>query len=133
MHKQILLLVLGITATACSYGTRIADFRPAHNPSGVDVRVATTGGDLSGELIEMRDSGFVLLTGGPSKLRLVPYTEVRSAKFEQIGSLIGDRQPPNGGARERLRLVSRFPQGMSPQVLETLLKTYGQTELLGIQ
>jgi len=133
MRQYCGLLVLCAVMSACSYGTRIADFRPAHNPNGANVRVSTGAGDLSGELIEMRDSGFVLLTAGSSKLHLVRFDQVRSAKFEQVGSLPGDGRTPSARQRERLRLVSRFPQGMSPQLLETLLKTHGQTELLGIQ
>ncbi|HXG55120.1 MAG TPA: hypothetical protein VNJ03_07040 [Vicinamibacterales bacterium] len=132
MRGPIILLVLSVTAVACSYGTRIADFRPAHSPHGVNVHVTTSVGDLNGELIEMRDAGFVVLTAASNKLRLIPYAQVRSAKFEQVGSLRGGRPPvPTDG--ERLRLLSRFPQGMSPQVLATLLRIYGQDELLGIQ
>ncbi len=133
MHKQTLLLLVGIATAACSYGTRIAAFRPAQTPYGVSASINTAQTQLSGELIEVRDAGLVLLTVASNKLRLVPYAAVRSSRFEQVGSRIKDGRAPDTVTRERLRLVSRFPQGMSPQVLETMLKASGQTELLGIQ
>ena len=133
MRHRAGLILLAVAIAACSYGTRIGDFRPAHSPNGVNVRVTTTRGALNGELIELRDTGLVVLTAGPDQLCLIPYAQVRSTRFEQVGSSIGDGRAPTAQQRERLRLFSRFPQGMSPQVLETLLKAYGQTELLEIQ
>jgi hypothetical protein len=95
--------------------------------------VTTKGVDINGELIEVRDGGVVLLTAASGKLRFVAYSEVRSSNFERLGHLIEGGRTPDPSTRERLRLVSRFPQGMSPEVLQTLLKAAGQTELLGIQ
>jgi len=133
MHKWILVVVCGIVATACSYGTRLADFPPAQHPNGVSVKVTTSRGEMAGELIEMRESGLVFLTFASGKLRLVPYVEIRSAKFEQVGSLVGGGRPPSSQNHQRLRLLSRFPQGMSPDILHKLLQAAGQSELLGAQ
>ena len=133
MRQCCVLLLVGVSMSACSYGTRIADFRPAYLPNGVVVRVNTSRGELNGELIDMRETGFVILTSANEKLRLIPFEQVRSAKFEKVGSLLGNGKTPTSAEHNRLRLLSRFPQGMSPEVLETLLKTYGQTDLLGIE
>ena len=35
-------------------------------------------------------------------------------------------------ARERLRLISRYPQGMSPELEARLLEAYGQSRVLEI-
>jgi hypothetical protein len=42
---------------------------------------------------------------------------------------IGGRRIPSPEDRGKLRLVSRFPQGLTPELLTKLLDTYGQTEL----
>src|SRR5215210_783307 len=132
--RQCCVLLLGsLLMAACSYGTRIADFRPAYLPNGVNVRVNTTRGDLNGELIEMRETGFVMLTSAYNKLRLIPFAQVRSARFDKVGSLLRDGKTPTSTQHDRLRLLSRFPHGMSPDVLQTLLTTYGQTDLLGVE
>ena len=133
MHKWIFVLICATVAAACSFGPRIAGFGPAQAPNGVSVKVTTGADDIAGELIEIRDAGLVVLTRGSGKLRLIPYAEIRSANFEQVGSLVHGGSPPTPENHERLRLLSRFPQGMSPDVLRTLLQQAGQTELLGVR
>jgi hypothetical protein len=68
-------------------------------------------------------------------LRLIPFTSVRTSRFEQMGSniTVRDGRPPDQGVLDRLRLVSRFPHGLSESVLSQLLATYGQTALAGVQ
>ena len=133
MKPYPMLVAVVLLSASCSFGPKLADFAPAHTPNGVSARVTTRGLDMNGELIEVRDNGVVLLTAGSGKLRLIPYGDVRSSNFERLGHLIEGGRTPDSATRERLRLVSRFPQGMSPEVLQTLLKASGQSELLGIQ
>ena len=68
-------------------------------------------------------------------LRLIPFTTVLTSRFEQMRSSIAvsDGRPPDQRVRDRLRLVSRFPHGLSEAVLSQLLAKYGQTVLAGIQ
>ena len=76
-----------------------------------------------------------LIETAERRLRLVPYTAVLSSRFEQLGRrlrIIDGRTPPDND-REQLRLVSRFPQGLSPEVLSQLLEQLGQKELAGVQ
>lgn len=139
MNRILIALVLVSSAAACSYGMTAEKFRPATDPHGVMARITTGGGELRGEVIELQDAGMVILSSRMGQtdertLRLVPYATVRTAKFEQLDSRysIRDGSAPAGDVRERLRLVSRFPHGMSAAVLAELLKANGQTQLAGI-
>jgi hypothetical protein len=107
---------------------------------------------FAGELIEVRESGLVILVGGdvaPSaspvqgggassrehaqgSLEFVPYQELRRSKpVDQTRSswVINGPQPPDPAVREHFRLLSRFPQGLTGELLQVLLTAYGQSEL----
>jgi hypothetical protein len=148
MTKAIVVaLIAGLTG-GCTYGMSTGKLRLTNSPRGVETRITSTGVEFAGELIEIRESALVLLSqrvvtpvkGGVTatperRLRLIPYTAVLNSQFEQLSGrlrIVGGRAP-TGEGREDLRLVSRFPQGLSPEVLLQLLKEHGQTELAGIQ
>jgi hypothetical protein len=147
MKGPIAIVLLAGIAGGCAYGMTREKFRPAQNPQGIATHITTSAAEFAGELIEIRPAGLVLLseeaipfprngtTTAKQQLRLIPYGAIRSSRFEQLDPrlyIIDGRTPPDR-ERERLRLVSRFPQGLSPEVLSQLLKAYGQTELAGIQ
>jgi len=56
---------------------------------------------------------------------------IRAGYFRKSGILIarGRIDPTH---REQLRLVSRFPAGLSPELRARLLAAYGQTEADGL-
>lgn len=112
------------------YGQRVEDFPPAGIPNGASVSVVTNQRQIAGELIEVQDTGLVVLER--SLLRFFPYTSVRSIRIEPTDRNIGTgSQPLDPRRREEVRLLSRFPQGLSPGVLEQLLAVYGQTQIEG--
>ena len=63
---------------------------------------------------------------------LVRYVIIESVVFAQTGIHIEGGRPPAAKAREKLRLLSRFPQGLSPELLKALLETRGQSEVTRI-
>jgi hypothetical protein len=146
MKGSTAIVLLAGLAGGCAYGMTKEKFRPARDPHGIETRITTSAAEFAGELIEIRAAGLVLLsehvsfprsgtTTAERRLRLIPYGAIRSSRFEQLDprvDIIDGRTPPDQ-ERERLRLVSRFPPGLSPEVLSQLLKECGQTELAGIQ
>ena len=148
MKGPIAIVLLAGFAGGCAYGMTKEKFRPAQSPRGIETRITTSAAEFAGELIEIRQTGLVLLSQkrfstarngmtetAERRLRLVPYAAVLSSRFEQLDRrlyIIAGRTPPDND-RERLRLVSRFPQGLSPEVLSQLLEQLGQTELAGAQ
>jgi hypothetical protein len=115
----------------CAYGMTAEKLTAAHEPAGVRTRVNTGQRHLSGELIEVRDDGLLLVSD--KIVRLVPYGTIVSAQFDQTKDQIDGRQPPARDRRERLRLLSRYPQGLTPDLLRELLRAYRQDELKGVE
>jgi hypothetical protein len=135
--------LVATVAGGCSYGMKVATFVPASGPRGILCRVSLDSTRMEAELIEVRDTGLVVLTNpnaAPSssvdavnvpRLRLLPYGSIRSARFEQTNLAVGGGSVPAPKTLRRLRLLSRFPQGIGPDLLESLLRAYGQTQVDG--
>ncbi|HZH40860.1 MAG TPA: hypothetical protein VFD85_07605 [Gemmatimonadales bacterium] len=132
MRNLIAVLVL---CAACSAGPR-ASQHPLSLVAGgamveielikVDRGVGVGGRLISGELLSVTDSGlWVLADSQPS---WVAYALIHQAVFDQTGDddLAGP-EAPSLKARNRLRLESRFPQGISPELMRKLLTTYGDS------
>ena len=73
----------------------------------------------------MQDTALVVLT--QDTVTLVPYRVLQAGRFAQVGELT--EPPPTKDFASRLRLVSRFPQGLTPEMLARLLAAYGQSAL----
>ena len=121
---------LSLTA-ACHFGMTAKKFPPAQGPQGVTMRLSTAQGEFSGELIEVREAGIVILSN--RKLQLLPYVTIYSSEADNVEShyTISQGHAPEPDVREYLRLLSRFPQGLTPELLQQLLQTCDQTDLLG--
>jgi hypothetical protein len=129
-----------------------AKYPPALGPRGVWIWLDAGQREVSGELIEVRESGLVILSSvmpassspaaGPAlshaldqgTLQFVAYRDILSSKVERTSSAFAvmDRRTPDRNVRERLRLLSRFPQGLTTDLLQRLLAAHGQTELADV-
>ena len=138
------VLLVALLHGACAFGMTTEKFVPAKNPAGVRSEVRTSGGVFAGELLEVRNAALIVLSneaahdappGSPPKqlLRLIPFGSIVRARFDQHGSGfdIVDGRARSGRVLERLRLLSRFPYGMSPEVEAELLKVHGQNAFAG--
>lgn len=143
--RLLMVIVWFAAAVGCAFGPKARTFRPAEGPAGVEAHLTTSDAEFSGELIEVRSDALVLLSHAHATdrgarapelvLRLIPFTTVRASRFEQMGTTVtlSDGRAPSERVRDRLRLVSRFPHGLSDPVMSQLLAKYGQTALAGIQ
>ena len=125
------LVMLAFLSNGCSFGMTARKYRPAQDPKGVIMRIDTAQGQLLGELIEVRDVGIVVLAD--QKLRLLPYTVILSSEVDQTASRysISRRTVPKPDVQAHLRLLSRFPRGLTPELMRQLLAAHGQTQLAG--
>jgi len=119
-----------LTLAACTLGSRPATFAPARSPQGVEARIALWGPRrtvtaLVGELLSVTDSGLVVLSADRRVVHAHWPAQV-SATFRQVPVRLTGGQAPDARARERLRLVSRFPQGLSPELTARLLASLGR-------
>ena len=107
----IALALAGLSA--CHIGPSVETFAPANGPDGVDVLLTVRGRDVEGELLEVRDTALLVLRN--DRLLLVPVRAISIGRFIQDSHL-------------RLQDVSRFPAGVTPEILTRLLAAYSQTE-----
>ena len=117
------LIVATIALGACVTGRSVDKYAAAVTPAGARVTVGTRTGALLGELIEVRDSGVVLLM--PKEVVLVPFTSIRTLTVPDERFLYRGGVPP-APIRERLRLISRFPAGLPEAHMARLLQSLGQ-------
>lgn len=115
-----------LAALACHLGGRVNRFAPAKQPAGVAVTLSLKGGATGrGELLAVQDTALVVLV--QDTVTLVPYRVLGAGRFSQVGDLT--ETPPTKDFAGKLRLVSRFPQGLTPEMLARLLAAYGQSAL----
>lgn len=91
------------------------------------MRIGAGATGLRGELIEVRRDGLVLRVGG--QIWLLAYESIESSLLEQFpGNFgMGSGRTPAPDEQTGLSLLARFPQGLSPDLLDELLRVHGQT------
>ena len=140
MQHGILLSLTLLAIAGCHLGTQVEEFQVAQRPAGIESAIVIDDRTLTGELIEVRDSGLVLLSpwrdqDDPDqtsrRLLFIPYGALSNASFAQIRSVALSLrgQPPEESVRKRLQLLSRFPQGLSARLVSELLVVHGQREI----
>jgi len=126
--RRALPSALAVVLAGCYFGQTAAKFEPALGPRGVATTITSAGRTVvSGELIEVGDTSLLVDTA-PAIVR-VPYDVIRHAAFAQTGIHLDDGRAPAASTRDKLRLLSRFPQGLSPALLQALLEARGQAEV----
>jgi len=111
-------------AVACSVGPRPEKFPPAREPAGATIQLRLLGKRVvTGELLAVQDSGFLVRDLG--RILRVPNRAVRSGSLVTGGGTAFAGRPV-GGTRERLRLLSRYPSGVTDDLLAQLLAAYGR-------
>ncbi len=116
---------LSLLLGACTIGMTPDEFLPARRPAGIHTSVRLLDARLEGELLSVNDTSLVILT--KTEIMSVPYGSIRSARFRQYYRLgIQYWEQPSSATREELRLLSRFPQGLSGDLLKQLLDVHGQ-------
>lgn len=134
MQRPLLvsIILLFLLPSGCTVGPSIHSARQAHNPTGVNSEIRYGEHIRGGELIAVREEGIVILSRG--NLSVVPFKVIQSARFSGRGAprLSHGRRPDEDGL-ERLRQLSRYPHGLSNEVLQRLLDEFDQDELTVVQ
>lgn len=113
-----------LALTACHIGTRVSSFAPAIDPAGVPVAIASRTASFQAELLAVSDTGLLVLRN--RTVVFARYSAIREATFQQLSDAIAGGVAPDAATRDRLRLISRFPAGVSADRLRALLRAYGQ-------
>jgi hypothetical protein len=123
-----LLLVAALVAGGCikTVGKGPEAFPVANSPAGVAAGVSVrSGGMIVGELLEVRDTALVLLRG--TEVVLVPNVLILNVRF-QGSNLRTQSVTPAEFVGSGLRLLARYPSGISPTVMAALLSASGRSE-----
>ena len=124
-----------VMLAGCRVGPNVMKLAPALTGRGIDivvVPVETPDGPqyerIDAELLAVRPDALLLRA---SRIVLVSYSSIEDVTVEGLKRLnFGDGQPPpSEKQREELRLLSRYPQGVSDDLLRRLLDAYDQDEL----
>ena len=131
-----------ISLSACHLGPQIKDLDLANNPEGATVKVQVLPAEgrhkleFDGELLEIRDDGIVFsgtaVADGVDEVVFVAWgraARVRATEFGGYRAEIGRSLEWSDETKERFRLISRFPQGISPEIMEGLLAAHRQEEV----
>ena len=127
MRRSWIVPVTVLGFVACAVGPTTRNFGPAAGPQGIaaDLRVKWgRTGRLQGELLEVQDTALVLLSA--NRVTLVPIRVILVGRFSRRGTLIAEGRA-SGQSLTRLKTVSRFPAGLTPEIRTRLLAAYGQT------
>jgi len=136
-------LIFVLATAGCSTSVEVKDFKPAQGPQGIQMEISLNGdvidgNKIDGELLAVRGDGVLLnVADYPGSGRaentvvLIPFWMMDRATLEQMGSAKVESQgdEANKVYLERLRMVSRFPQGLSDELLAELLTELGQKEV----
>lgn len=130
LPPSITLVIGAALVGACATGPGVDTYTPALTPAGAEIRVRTRRADIRGELLEVRDSGIVVLTA--AEIVYVPFPVIASFALAHEGAGYVDSMP-TPDVRERLRLLSRFPTGLAADPLARLLAAKGQQSVRSIE
>jgi hypothetical protein len=130
MKRLSLTVTMLAGLCACfSFGPEVERFGPAHRPGGIGGTYSAGDEAFEAELLEVSDSALMVVTS-EGRILLLPYATIRKAEFAQLASLqIVDGKRPGRSQLERLRIFSRYPAGLQPEIVRALLIAYGRTEV----
>ena len=121
-------MLISVGLLGCRVGQSAEKYPPAKTPLGVEATLVLIHQMFSAELLAVRDSEIVVLHG--KQVTLVPYSAIRRGTFAHQSVTITGQHPPTVASLARLRLLSRFPQGISPELERRLLAAYGQDSII---
>lgn len=135
MRRLSLVAAAGLllAAGACYFGPRAATYGPARSAQGIRVQI---NGDLNAELLAVSDTALLVRRVVPSRVVFVPYGLVRSMTFRQNSALnygpVRTGGVPRPEMRAQWRLVARYPQGLTSEQVQDLLRRMGQASVDGL-
>jgi len=125
MRPLTILSLFALTGCVLRFGPHARSYDPATRASGTGATLTTATLQIAGELLEVRDTGFVVLTS--SQVILVPTRLIRTLRFDDLPiSKPGSLTPEE---TRQLRLLSRFPYGMPDRALSRLMSSRQQQTL----
>lgn len=140
---SLIFVAFALGLGACHVGPQIDEMRMPVSPNGADVlvKVRTAGAksenEYRGELLEANDDGLLVGLRSDSSNRpqmaFVPWKIIYSAEATEVKGIrarVRVQGQTHDNSAEKFRHISRFPQGLSPELRDALLANFGQTEVV---
>lgn len=144
-HTRITMptFVLLLIVAGCQVGSTGHDLAPARTGRGITIQLTTTS-DLTSaslrkhpaEVLDVQTDSLLLRSlllrsrrMSQQKIFRIAYSAIEEAGFDDLSQLNFGSNGPSSNQRERLRLLSRFPQGVDEDLLRRLLNAYDQDTL----
>lgn len=121
--KHVLMVVVCTALFGCFFGPRASTV--AHEPNGTSVKITLPSRTIAkAEVLAVSDTDITMLWSDTVWSML--YAGAREMTFSDVTvKLVGGRRP-TPVEQGRLRLASRFPQGLSPDLEARLLAAHHQ-------
>lgn len=133
MRPTKMLSTLALLAVVgCHLGMRGADLPVATQPGGARVSLRTSTGAYTGELLAVQNDGVIVSS---DRIMFAPFSAIIDLRLERMGRQfhLGKADVPAGERLAQFRAVSRFPQGLTPNIRSVLLAQRSQSEIEIIQ
>lgn len=111
---EIVALALVPLITSCSMGPKVETWQPATGPDGLELTVPVGEQSVTGELLAVRDTELILVIHQPNP---------DSAGLPRLAKVAAPHSWSEQKT-ERYRLLSRYPQGVSPELEARLASAY---------
>lgn len=133
-----------IVLSACHVGPQIGELAAPRQPGGARVTVAVDaaqrgGPRYEGELVAVRADGVIIaLPSSSSKPRLTfigwgEISRLKATALPGFEAAPGSGNAPREPELDKLRLVSRYPQGLSQELTTNLLAAYEQESFYSLE
>jgi hypothetical protein len=124
MRVPTIIITLALVAAGCHMGKKAETLGLAHSPTGAMANLdVNQQGAVAGELLAAEDSALLLLRG--QTVLSIPYSQIRRAVFPEIDQRYSLKQRvPDPETLRKLRLISHFPQGLSPSLRRKMAAMY---------
>jgi hypothetical protein len=110
-----------LALAACAIGSTAGSWKPATQAAGTDIELDLQGNRVvKGELLAVEPGRFLVLE--PARMVRVAFEAVRNGAAYKTGF---SSQPISAETLARLRLMSRYPQGVPSELEQQLLAAYG--------
>jgi hypothetical protein len=130
--RMHLVLLLALVPAGCvfNHGPRADRLPPVRTASGATATVQMEGSTrrVVGELLEVRDTSLLMIS--EQRVVEVLFTALRRISIAGRRISAGNERALSPAYEQQLRLLSRHPSGMTPQLLASLLETMGQAEVI---
>jgi len=125
---KMLATVAAFALAGCHLGTSGADLPVAQQPGGAHVSLRTSRGAYSGELLAVQEDGVIISS---DRIMFAPFSAIVGLTVEKMGAhyQLGTADVPRGERLAQFRAVSRFPQGLTPNIRSVLLAQKSQGEI----